>query len=93
MHDLMPPPTATSGVELRETVRGGGILTLEACASLMGCCTEHLMRLCRRGEIPAAKVGKSWVFVEQDVVAWIRERYARPAKRTGRPRRLPQFVS
>lgn len=67
------------------------ILDCPTTAALLRCSKEHLQRLARKGEIPAAKVGKDWVFVEEDVVAWVRMKYpvkieTSPAKR-GRPRR------
>lgn len=53
----------------------------------MLCCSKtHLHRLARSGEIPACKVGRGWVFVEADVVEWLRAKHV--PKRIESPRKL-----
>ncbi|WP_425435879.1 helix-turn-helix domain-containing protein [Methylobacillus rhizosphaerae] len=34
-----------------------------------------LSEMARRGEIPAAKPGKKWVFIDVDLVEWLRSNY------------------
>ena len=57
-------------------------------AVLLNCSTAHLHRLARSGAIPGVKVGRSWVFIEQDVLDWLRQQMKpKPAPRpVGRPR-------
>lgn len=42
-------------------------LDTPSCAALLGCSEAHLKRLARLGELPAAKVVRSWVFTKEDV--------------------------
>lgn len=72
------------------------ILDADGCAALLHCSVAHLHRLARNGEIPAAKVGRGWLFVEDDIIEWLRLRTApkpiAPPKQRGRPRkRIPVF--
>lgn len=63
-------------------------------AKLLNCSTAHLHRLARSGVIPGAKVGRGWVFIEQDLLDWLRQQTKpKPAPRpVGRPRlRTVQF--
>ena len=68
-------------------------MTLDAptCAALLCCSQSHLHRLAREGIVPATKVGRGWVFVESDMVDWLRERSEpkriEPPKNIGRPRK------
>jgi excisionase family DNA binding protein len=66
------------------------ILDAPACASLLRCSQPHLHRLAREGLIPATKVGRGWVFVEADVVEWLRARarvkVQSAPRKVGRPR-------
>jgi len=57
-------------------------------ATLLNCSVAHLLRLARAGLVPAAKVGKGWVFIEQDLLDWLRQQAKpKPAPRPpGRPR-------
>ncbi|MCB5207708.1 helix-turn-helix domain-containing protein [Methylovorus mays] len=34
-----------------------------------------LYRMAERGEVPAAKPGKKWVFIDVDLIEWIRSKY------------------
>lgn len=67
-------------------------MTLDAptCAALLRCSQSHLHRLAREGIVPATKVGRGWVFIENDIIEWVRERSApkriAPPKTIGRPR-------
>lgn len=58
-------------------------------AALLNCSTAHLHRLARAGRVPAAKVGKGWVFIEHDLLDWLRQQaQPKPAPRpVGRPRK------
>ena len=63
----------------------------DQCAALLRCSKSHLQRLARAGEIPGTKIGRGWVFVEEDVVQLVRTMSAPkpvPApKAVGRPRK------
>jgi len=67
-------------------------LDVPSCAALLHCSEAHLRRLACKGSLPAAKVGRDWVFIHEDVMNWLRERSRpRPVKvvRTrGRPRQI-----
>jgi excisionase family DNA binding protein len=41
---------------------------------------QTVRKLAVAGEIPAAKPGKRWVFVEQDLAEWLRSRYRSPGQ-------------
>ena len=66
------------------------ILDAPTCAALLRCSVSHLHRLARDGIVPGTKVGRGWVFVEADIVEWLRVRSApvkiEPPKKVGRPR-------
>lgn len=73
------------------------MIPLTEAAQRLGCSREHLMRLARRGEVSGAKVGREWVFLEEN----LRELVARrtpirienfaPAKRGRRRKELPRI--
>ena len=60
-------------------------LSVEQTASLLHCSEEHVRRLARNKTLPGIKVGRDWIFLEENLLDWLREKSA-PAKR-GRPRR------
>jgi excisionase family DNA binding protein len=55
-------------------------LDLANAAALLHIHPETLRRRARAGEIPGARVGRAWVFVEADLADWLRARYADPAR-------------
>src|SRR6202521_3955498 len=52
-------------------------LNLEAAAAFLHIHRVTLQGKARAGEIPGAKIGKCWVFVDVDLVEHIRSQYAR----------------
>jgi hypothetical protein len=50
-------------------------LDLHAAAELLGLHPVTLRNKARLGEIPGAKIGKSWVFVDVDLIEHIRAQY------------------
>lgn len=60
---------------------GGGaglthqVLTIEQAATLLHLHPVTLQRKAQRGEIPAAKLGRRWIFLEIDLMACIRAQY------------------
>lgn len=65
------------------------ILDAPACAALLRCSPAHLNKLAREGHVPAVKVGRGWVFVEDDIVEWLRVKSVaeRVPRKIGRPRK------
>lgn len=53
-------------------------LNLEEAAQFLKMHLEEVRRRAKAGIIPGAKVGKCWVFVEDDLVAYLRSLYATP---------------
>ncbi|HEX9173099.1 MAG TPA: helix-turn-helix domain-containing protein [Telluria sp.] len=53
-------------------------LDLQQAAAFLKMHPEEVRRRARLGLLPGAKPGKSWVFIEEDLAAWIREQYRKP---------------
>lgn len=51
-------------------------LSLEQAAAFLRMHPEELRRRTKLGQIPGAKPGKSWVFIEHDLVEYVRSLYA-----------------
>jgi hypothetical protein len=50
-------------------------LTLPEAAEFLKCHPEWLRSQAKLGLIPGAKPGKSWVFIEEDLAAYVRAQY------------------
>jgi excisionase family DNA binding protein len=50
-------------------------LTLNQAAELLKLHPQTVLQRARAGEIPAAKPGKCWVFIEDDLINWLRSLY------------------
>jgi excisionase family DNA binding protein len=50
-------------------------LNLEQAAELLKLHPQTVLQRARSGEIPAAKPGKCWVFIEDDLINWLRSLY------------------
>ena len=55
-------------------------LTLKEAAKLLKCSQEALRLKAKAGQIPGAKPTKAWVFIEEDLIAFIRSQYTAPAE-------------
>ena len=44
------------------------------CAELLKCTPEQAEALARDGEIPGLKIGRSWLFIRADLLAYLAER-------------------
>lgn len=53
-------------------------LKLAEAAKFLGAHKETIRRMAVRGELPAVKIGRSWIFIEQDLVAYIQTKYSTP---------------
>lgn len=51
-------------------------LSVAQAALLLHAENETVMQFARRGELPGARIGKSWVFIREDVLAFLRARIA-----------------
>ena len=55
-------------------------LTLKEAAELLKTCTETVSECIRCEGLPAAKVGRAWVLVDEDVINWLRKQYNKEDK-------------
>lgn len=63
-------------------------LDSEKCAALLNCTPEQVEELARAGEIPGLKLGRSWLFVRADLLAYLAEK-ARAEAQERRAKRQP----
>ncbi|MGC1181333.1 helix-turn-helix domain-containing protein [Legionella sp.] len=45
-------------------------------AQFLGAHKETVRRLASSGQIPGVKIGKKWIFIERDLVEYIRSKYS-----------------
>jgi excisionase family DNA binding protein len=50
-------------------------LDLNEAAALLKIHPQTVLERARSGNIPAAKPGKCWVFIEEDLLEWLRSKY------------------
>jgi excisionase family DNA binding protein len=48
-------------------------LNLEETAKFLKVHTETVSRLAKTGQLPGAKIGRAWVFLEEDLIEYLRE--------------------
>ena len=53
-------------------------LNLQEAAAFLRLHPEELRKRAKAGRIPGAKVGRSWVFVDEDLASYLRSLYGRP---------------
>lgn len=61
-----------------DRLRWGGIvdtLDINEAADFLRCHKETLRRLADSGELPGTKIGRAWVFVREDLIAYVRSKY------------------
>lgn len=63
----------------------------DECAELLRCTPEQVEELARTGEIPGLKLGRSWLFVRHDLLAYLAEK-ARQEAEQRRAKRQPGVV-
>lgn len=68
-------------------------LDLLQAAHFLGINKETARRRAANGTIPAAKVGRSWRFLEEDLVIYLRSFYATPASQGVSHRRITRWHS
>lgn len=54
-------------------------MTAEEMAELMHCTVRQVEQLTRDGDLPAVKIGRSWLYVRADVLAFLSEEGRRNA--------------
>lgn len=47
---------------------------IDEAAALMNAQTDTVQQIARRGELPGAKIGKAWVFMRADVLAYVQKK-------------------
>lgn len=45
------------------------LLGVREISELLGVCTDAVWKMCRRGELPAVKIGKRWYVKKTDLLA------------------------
>jgi len=60
------------------------------CAKLLHCTPEQVEELARAGDIPGLKLGRSWLFVRADLLAYLAEK-ARAEAQERRAKRQPEM--
>lgn len=51
-------------------------MDLPTVAEYLGAKAETISQLARKGELPGAQIGKGWIFLREDVLAFLRNRIA-----------------
>ena len=64
-------------------------LDLDGAAALLYLSPSSLAEMARQGEIPAAKIGKCWVFSRALLLDWLAEETARQMAARRQPRARP----
>ena len=54
----------------------GRTLTLDEAARVLKTTAETVSECIRARSLPAAKIGRAWVLVEDDVIDWLRQQYS-----------------
>lgn len=49
-------------------------LDIEECAALLKVDRTTALHLAQNGEIPGAKIGRAWVFIEEDILNYLRSK-------------------
>ena len=52
------------------------VLTLQQASEFLQCHPETVRRLANSKQIPAAKIGRKWVFIKQDLAHYVRNQYS-----------------
>lgn len=82
MLEFEPVPVCRLGVDMTDTIGS------EECAELLRCTPEQVEELARAGDIPGLKIGRSWLFVRFDLLAYLAEK-ARADAQERRSKRQP----
>jgi len=58
-------------------------LDLKQASTLLNMHPMTLRRLAANGQVPAARAGRAWIFIEDDLLNWIRSQYPAEARAAG----------
>lgn len=61
----------------------------EQCAALLKCTPEQVEALARDGDIPGLKIGRGWLFIRADLLAYLAERARAEAQERRQRRSAP----
>jgi hypothetical protein len=61
----------------RSVINAGETLNLDGVAALFGAEPETVALYARTGELPGTRIGKGWIFLREDALAFLRQRIAR----------------
>jgi excisionase family DNA binding protein len=64
-------------------------LDADQCAELLKCTPEQVEALARDGEIPGVKIGRGWLFIRADLLAYLAERARTEAQERRQRRAAP----
>ena len=57
-------------------------LDIDQAGAWLKCDPETVRAMAASGELPAAKVGRAWVFVDVDLIEWLRSQYRASCRST-----------
>lgn len=49
-------------------------INADQCAELLQCTTDTVEELTRKGELPGVKIGRGWIYVKNDLLAYLAEK-------------------
>lgn len=67
-------------------------LTLSEAADLLKVHENRVMEWAGQGIIPGAKLGRAWVFIDEDLTAFVRKQIAEQTEKRIIPKRSPHTV-
>lgn len=65
------------------------VLGLAAAARLLKAHPDTITEAIRTRGLPACKVGRAWLFIDDDLIAWVRSQYGQQAGQEAAPRDEP----
>lgn len=71
-------------------MNGDDILDVDAASALLRADSETVLRFARSGELPGTRIGKSWVFLREDLIAFLKSQISKDTEaRRNKPRSSP----
>jgi excisionase family DNA binding protein len=58
-------------------------LTLEQAAAMLNTTAERTSQCIQNQGLPAARVGRAYVLIDDDIIDWLRKQYVQPTRGTG----------
>ncbi|MCL2738374.1 MAG: helix-turn-helix domain-containing protein [Bacteroidales bacterium] len=83
-------PQAASVKVKKEVAAQPGTISADMACKLIGKAKITLYNLAKKGKIPARKDGRNWVFVEAELLEWLRKR--KPSRKPGRKPKAAKIV-